>query len=95
MASYSRIYDKIDAIYECFNGTAKVVVDSVFAQEEQEALIKSYQNVEVWNGRLWIAKWRMKQLLFRKWLSGGCRDFKVLFPDWRKRLNMMSKENRK
>ncbi len=32
---------------------AKVVVDSAFASEEWESLIKSYQNVEGRHGRLW------------------------------------------
>jgi len=36
MASYSRIYDKIDAIYECFNGTAKVVGMEDFGLPSEE-----------------------------------------------------------
>jgi len=38
MASYSIIYDKKDAFNECFNGTAKVVLDSAFESQGQEVI---------------------------------------------------------
>ena len=51
MASMSKIYRKIDDMYDLMDGMAKVVVDSAFASETRDSLIKSYQTNQGRNGQ--------------------------------------------
>jgi hypothetical protein len=51
MASMSKIYHKIDDMYDLMDGTAKVVVDSAFASEVRDSLIESYQTNQGGNGQ--------------------------------------------
>lgn len=53
MTSNSKIYDRVDAIFEWFNGTKKNVVTFAFTSEEKESLVKTLQNLEGGNGQLW------------------------------------------
>jgi hypothetical protein len=52
MASMSKIYCKTDDMYDLTDGMAKVVVDSAFASEARDSLIKSYQTSQGRNGQL-------------------------------------------
>jgi len=52
MATMSNIYHKIDDMYGLMDGMAKVVVDSAFASEARDSLIKSYQTNQGRNGQL-------------------------------------------
>ena len=52
MASMSKIYCKIDDMYDLMDGSTKVVVDSAFASETRDSLIKSYQTNQGRNGQL-------------------------------------------
>jgi len=52
MASTSKIYCETDGMYDLMNGMAKVVVDSAFASEARDSMIKSYQTHQGSNGQL-------------------------------------------
>jgi hypothetical protein len=52
MATMRKIHCKIDDIYDLMDGMAKVVVDSAFASEARDSLIKSYQTNQGRNGQL-------------------------------------------
>ncbi len=52
MASMSKIYHKIDGMYDLMDGMAKVVVDSGFASEARDSLIKSYKTNQGRNSQL-------------------------------------------
>ena len=74
MASMSKIYHKIDDMYDLMDGMAKVVVDSAFASEVRDSLIKSYKTNQCRHGELrqdqrvnneatairQMAEWRMR-----------------------------------
>jgi hypothetical protein len=52
MASMSKIYHKIDDMYDLMDGMAKVLVGSAFASEARDSLIESYQTNQGRNGQL-------------------------------------------
>jgi hypothetical protein len=81
MASMSKIYHKIDDMYDLMDGMAKVVGDSAFASEARDSLLKSYQTNQYRNGKL-----RQDQRVknegnaVRKMVEWGIRAFQGSFP---------------
>jgi hypothetical protein len=96
MANLSKIYDKVDAVYERFNGLAKIVVDSAFASDERDSLIKSYQNVEGRNGCLRQDRQvNNEATAVRQMAEWGMRGFQSSFPRLKDKIKFEERGERK
>jgi hypothetical protein len=96
MANMSKIYDKVDAVYERFNGMAKIVVDSAFASDERDSLIKSYQTIEGRNGQLRQDRQvNNEATAVRQMAEWGMRGFQSSFPRLKEKIKFEERGERK
>jgi hypothetical protein len=81
MASMSKIYCKIDDMYDLMDGMTKVVVDSDFASQARDSLIKSYKTNQGTNGQLrQDQRVNNEATAIRQMADWGMRAFQGLFP---------------
>ena len=96
MASMSKIYHKIDDMYDLMDGMAKVVVDSAFASEARDSLIKSYQTNQGRNGRLrQDERVNNEATAVRQMAEWGMRAFQGSFPRLKEKIRFEERGERK
>jgi len=96
MASMSKIYHKIDDIYDLMDGMAKVVVDSAFASEARDSLIKSYQTNQGRNGQLrQDERVNNEATAVRQMAEWGMRAFQGSFPRLKEKIRFEERGERK
>ncbi len=81
MATMSKVYCEINSIYNRMDGMDKVVVDSTFASEEWDSLIKSYQTNQARNGSLrQDERVNNEATAMKQMAEWGIHAFQGLFP---------------
>jgi hypothetical protein len=94
MASWSGIYDKIDALFE--SAGAKVVVDSAFSSEGRNSMIKSYQsNIDNRGNVRQNSQIQRQATSVRQMAEWGMRGLQASFPRLRDRLNYEQRGERR
>ena len=94
MASWSGIYDKIDALFESTG--AKVVVDSAFSSEGRNSMIKSYQsNIDNRGNVRQNSQIQRQATSVRQMAEWGMRGLQASFPRLRDRLNFEQRGERR
>jgi len=95
MATMSNIYCKINDIYDLMDGMAKVIVDSAFASEARDSLIKSYQTNRGRHDQLkQDERVNNKATAIQQMVEWGIHAFQGPFP-WLKEKKMIRRKRRK